>query len=316
MPPIELMTDSQTKVVRIPPDRRLEAAERLVAASGAGADGARRFLEAARTHGIDLNNLWGDISSPRGKIGEVCLLTPGAGRTAMAFTSTPETTMDQHRLAAVLERACGEIQGVVLAQALLEPQEKSIEAAYLQARFLSLGSLLYLSRPWDDALVPVEEDTWPPGVSIEPYGEHLKNDLIAALEASYVDTLDCPELCGMRTTRDVLASHLATGAFDPTLWWLLRVDGSPAGALLLNESPPLKHTELVYLGLAPIARGRGLASRLLTIGLDALRKRPHRQLTCAVDARNTPARALYKRFGFVETTQRHALVRPITPEPA
>ena len=39
-----------------------------------------------------------------------------------------------------------------------------------------------------------------------------------ALDRSYVDTMDCPELCGMRATADILASHKATGEFDPSLW--------------------------------------------------------------------------------------------------
>jgi mycothiol synthase len=126
-----------------------------------------------------------------------------------------------------------------------------------------------------------------------------------------VETLDCPELCGLRETRDVLDSHRSAGRFDPALWWMVRREGKPAGALLLNPSPAQGHVELVYLGLAPELRGCGVARRLMLTGLSALAGRAERDVTLAVDTRNTPALRLYESLGFRPFARRTALVRPI-----
>ena len=87
--------------------------------------------------------------------------------------------------------------------------------------------------------------------------------LIEALDKSYEDTLDCPELCGVRTTEDVLASHKATGDFDPEHWWLVQLDGRPEGCVLMSRCPDQGALELVYLGLSTALRGRGLGRLLL-----------------------------------------------------
>ena len=67
------------------------------------------------------------------------------------------------------------------------------------------------------------------GVRVEAFRDGEDDEaLMAALERSYVDTLDCPELCGLREKRDVLDSHRSTGKFDPNLWWLVRLGGAEA----------------------------------------------------------------------------------------
>ena len=152
---------------------------------------------------------------------------------------------------------------------------------------------------------------WPSSVRIEPYAETLHDDLVRALEASYERTLDCPGLYGLRITADILAGHQATGDFDPALWTLLYVDDRPAGVMLLNAFPAHRTVELVYLGLAPFARGRGLGRQLLRHGLAQLKKRRERTLTLAVDDRNTPALALYASEGLRPIVKRVAMIRSL-----
>ena len=69
--------------------------------------------------------------------------------------------------------------------------------------------------------------------------------------------------------------------------------------------------ELVYLGLAPGARGRGLGRQLLRHGLGLLHERRERSVTLAVDSRNTPALSLYESEGFRPAVQRAALIRSL-----
>ena len=54
------------------------------------------------------------------------------------------------------------------------------------------------------------------------------------------------------------------------------------------------------LAILPEWRGRGLASGLLAFVLDASRAEGARRATLEVRASNTPARALYERFGFTQ----------------
>jgi ribosomal protein S18 acetylase RimI-like enzyme len=136
--------------------------------------------------------------------------------------------------------------------------------------------------------------------------------LLEALNHSYIDTLDCPELCGLRETRDVLASHRDTGEFDPRTWWVLFLKGQARGCALFSNCPELHSAELVYLGLAPDLRGRGLGRLMLSKGLDELRQQhPTWAMTLAVDHRNGPALRLYASLGFKPFGERVALVRPV-----
>ena len=139
-----------------------------------------------------------------------------------------------------------------------------------------------------------------------------KAALAAALEHSYIDTMDCPELCGLRHIDDVLDSHRSTGTYDPTWWYLVRHNAQPAGAMLLNRCPEMRSVELVYLGLGTGVRGKGLGSRLLRMGMNRVHEAfPGWSVTCAVDARNAPALALYESLGFAAYAKRGAYVRSL-----
>ena len=82
--------------------------------------------------------------------------------------------------------------------------------------------------------------------------------------------------------------------------------------MLINEFPDQGHAELVYLGLGPRLRGQGLSATVLRHALREVGGRRCRDVTCAVDEQNAPARALYLAHAFVPFAQRVALVRPLT----
>ncbi len=304
-------SDTRVRIVRIPKPLRERAAARLVAQAAGDGDveaAGRRFLEAAGDHGIDLHHFWGSLHEPSGLVGQVCLVAPGAGRVGMTFTSQPEGPEEEAELSEVIRKACDAAESVDLAQGLLDPlTEVSAEAAYAGAGFQRLGRLLYLTREWKKP-----EGTAPPlpeGVTVEGYAQCDDAQLAEALEASYIDTLDCPELCGLRDIDDVIASHRSTGEFDPDIWWIVKDRGTPCGALLLNACPVQCHIELVYMGLGPSLRGRGIASHLMHLGLTAISRQKNRTVTCAVDERNDPARRFYAQHGFVRFGERTALIR-------
>ncbi len=308
-----LAPSSPYTVVRVSTAMRLAAADRLV---GGGEDTSRtgkRFLAAAEAHGINLTHMWASMegSGRSMVVRQVALAVPGTGRTAMLFTSVPGTPAQQEELGVVIDRACTGLTSTMLAQALLESHEKAVRQAFVHAGFRDVGTLAYMRRVVPKAGELAKVESWPSDITLRNWRQGDDALLGAALERSYEATLDCPELCGLRETADVIASHRGTGTFDPKLWWIVMLDGKPEGAMLFNPSPDQGSIELVYIGLSPALRGRGLGRLLVTHGLAHLCGRREAWINCAVDRRNVPAMKLYDEAGFRAFAERVALVRPL-----
>jgi ribosomal protein S18 acetylase RimI-like enzyme len=333
------------RLVRGTQELALAVARRIVSQSNPDVDeAAKRLVANAASHGIDLRLAWATMDT---SVRQACVAVPGSGRTAMMFLSEPMRTgdpggadiADQERRATV-EACCASLAKehagrVVLAQALPDPQDRWAVRPLAWAGFESVGTLLYMRRVGQasDRKAGLASDprrvAWPKGIRVLPitaFAEHERDALlIRAMDASYEQTLDCPELCGLRTTQDILASHKASGVFDPSLWWLV-LEGSDAGApalaqvsgcALFSPSPEQRTCELVYLGLAPRARRKGLGKQLLTLALSqAAAIHAGWSMTCAVDQRNVPAVRLYEGLGFRAFARRVALVKRVDGIPS
>ncbi len=237
------------------------------------------------------------------------------GRTAMLLMNgrLPRgvSPADELAIAGAIDAACGAqaAAGVRLAQALV-PDAQGPLARLLRDRcgFETLADLLYLQRRARTraAVMPL-----PPGITLATYGPRTHDAFAEAIEASYAGSLDCPKLAGVRHIEDVIAGHKAAGLFRPD-WWTLALDaGRPIGVLLLAGLGIGGHmgAEVVYLGLAPAARGRGLSAPLLAWAERAAATTPGRLMALAVDAANTPALRIYRRAGFRQNERRTALIR-------
>ena len=298
-------------IIRIDGDRRLEAIERLIG-TGSGDDRthAERFIDFSAANAIRLDALWSQLDEA-GRVECSVLAVPSPGRTAMVFASRPRSRGGILRIGGLIDHVCHQMPeaDVALAQALLGPNEVLERQAYEAGGFWTLAELSYLERP---VATPLEgaAPAWPAGATVEPYREADRDELLAALDESYEGTLDCPALRGLRQTEDILEGHRGTGQFDPSLWTLLRVDGRVSGMLLLNPSSARETVELVYLGVSPRVRGRGLGRQLLRHALLLLAGGRERTVTLAVDNRNHPALSLYRSEGFRRVLRRLALIRP------
>lgn len=333
-------------IVRVGEELLLAAAQRLVSQGLKDrVSAAKRLIASAPEHGIDLSCLWASIAATDvGKRGAVvrqtCLAVPGSGRTAMVFISEPIPSVDgagapasvldaarEERIALLNTVSSHFAQGhgehVRVLQALPEPTDGWAETAFRGAGFVCVGDLEYRRR----SLSPAEHKPvarkieWPAGVRVEPIASlpQIERDplLLRVLEDSYVDTRDCPELCGMRTTPDILASHYATGVFDPALWFIVFAkDASgaenPVGCMLLSRVLDQRALELVYVGLATSARGKGIGAKLMELALQKAAEPRIDAITCAVDCRNEPALKMYERFGFGALGRRRAFVRSVS----
>lgn len=325
--------------VFIPPELRLAACARLVADhTPEPVLAARRFIETAEEVGIDLSLMWGTLDPTQTEVRQVCLAVLGAGRTAMLFLSSDpkrkgpaaapaeEATLER---IAIVEAACRTLaapipgksaKAVRLAQALLEPRETGALLAFRRAGFRQLGDLAYMRR--EPAAARAVGRALPHGFRMVSLADltlqgvttpQLDRMLLQTLEDSYVDTKDCPELCGLREASDVLESHKAVGRFDPAIWWLLLEGESPIGCALFSVSPEHDSLELVYLGLSAAGRGRGIGTAFLDVALHRLGDRLLMSggVTCAVDTRNAAALKLYQRAGFRRFSVRIPMIRSL-----
>jgi mycothiol synthase len=236
----------------------------------------------------------------------VALETPGAAALVFAPIAAGGSDADRATIAALealVEAAW--TRSVRLLEILTEPADTASGPVLREAGFRRLTRLLYLVRGDAPALAKVcaaDDLRW---VAYSPAREQL---FCEALEATYVQSLDCPELTGLRSTRDVLAGHRATGIFDPSRWWVVKRGDTLAGVLLLNGIPDRDALEVVYMGVAQASRGTRVADALLQRAVDEMGCANAKQLALAVDERNGPARHLYSRWGFVHSAGRDAWI--------
>ena len=95
----------------------------------------------------------------------------------------------------------------------------------------------------------------------------------ALLEQTYVGTLDCPALDGVRPMHEVLEGYRSQGRHSPGDWYFVQKHGEDVGALVLAEHPGLGNWELVYMGVIPAARGQQCGEQIVQFALDVAARR-------------------------------------------
>lgn len=137
--------------------------------------------------------------------------------------------------------------------------------------------------------------TLPPGVAIEVAGadDAVRREVHHVIETAFLDHFGH----GAVAPYDEWSSRqLAGSGADPSLWWLLRVDGVPAAALVARAWPQEGYVQ--GLGTLRAFRGRGLARLLLQLSFAEFHRRGYRRASLSVDAANpTGAVALYESVG-------------------
>lgn len=237
------------------------------------------------------------------------------GRAAMLFVSRPRAARGDR--AAVRAVSCLidalPAERVRLVQSLLEPGQSAERWVLAEAGMTELAILAYLARALeasDRGVAAARSALTAEGLRLEPWSPARAAVFADAVERSYEQTLDCPALRGVRPIDDVMIGHRAAGRFDAA-YWVLATDasGEPAGVMLLSELPTESAGELVYLGVPVAWRRRGVAARLLRLGVAMLAEAGLGRLLLAVDQSNAPAMRLYRGEGFVPTGRRHAWMR-------
>jgi GNAT superfamily N-acetyltransferase len=229
-----------------------------------------------------------------GRIASVCLPRLVAGEpesTAIALLAVNEDLLCR--------------QQVGLAHVLLREVGVADEALLQLGGFVHLADLLYLVSPKSrfPATPPASQ------LDFEPYQETEHQRLARIIEATYEATLDCPQLEGMRSTEDVLASYRGNGVFDPNRWLIVRHGQDDVGCLLLADQPRQDSMELLYMGVIRAARGHGWGRQFASRAQWLARLAGRKQLVLAVDSLNTPAIRSYLAVGFQAWQERRLYVR-------
>lgn len=270
-----------------------------------GGPAVEQFRSFADQHHLALDHTWMAVTDS-GPVASM-LVVPSAGKTAMAFLSPIKDAEHGDVVAVLAHTACLSLarHGLHLVQILLEPQQSHEVAALTRAGFTHLANLLYMERKTHLKPCPLELDG---EIKVHHWDEAHRDMFATSILASYQDTMDCPGLLGLRHIDDIIAGHLSTGEFDPRLWFNLSHDGDPVGVMLLNKVPQRQALELVYLGLHPKWRSRGLSRKLVEHGVGLA---PRHHMDCvllAVDANNAPALRLYRGAHFVENGRKVAMI--------
>jgi len=237
------------------------------------------------------------------------------GRAALVFTSRPSRlafgseawieTISTLRRTALSRRN-------LLLEMLLAPGDRQRAELLPAAGFRKITRLSYLRRPTiaEPVKKTIEADlNW---TSYSPKSHPL---FVKALRSSYTQSLDCPELAQLRSIDEVIEGHRAAGEFDAALWQTIHRAEEPLGIILLSRIPGQPAVEIVYMGVAPGSRGRGVSDALLARAVElasttacATTPRTPQELVLAVDERNAPALRLYARWGFGPIGERDAWI--------
>jgi len=271
-------------------------------------------LGEAERGSIDLSGLW--VAWRQGRIVGAMLTQALAGRAAALWAPEVDPSWRRTTIAVALVRAALaqlQSQGYVIAQALLDESAPRQWAADLSGGGVpKVTDLIYLER---DTHPPLELRPGLPEFEWHSYSPTTEPEFCEILPGTYIDSLDMPELEGIRSLSDIMGSHRAAGRFVPERWRIGRLRDEPeaAAVLLLSELPDRMAWEVAYLGLTPPARGRGLGRAVLAHALE-LASAHVPKLELAVDARNHPATRLYQAAGFLPFDCRAVHLAKLVPK--
>lgn len=302
------MASPNLQIERCPAGERARALEVVYRGLGRRMRAAlvQEAVEDDRAGRVDLSGLWVARRGEGGRIVGALLTQALPGRATAVWTPRATAVWDRAEVAAALVRGALEglrEDGVAIAQAVLHAEDDPRGAADLgRGGMPHVTDLVYLRRATS---APPSSRTAPMRLDWRGADEVGERALCEALEATYAGSLDMPEIEGTRSIDEVLEGHRGAPGHRPALWRLGTLAGEPgAAAVLLLAAPPDRDAwEVIYLGLTPAARGRGLGAEAVAHAVELAR--PHAgAIELAVDARNAPAAKLYRAAGFAPFDRR------------
>jgi ribosomal protein S18 acetylase RimI-like enzyme len=188
--------------------------------------------------------------------------------------------------------------GIAQIQALVDVNDLSSKIVMLHSPFRQATTVRHL---WFDLVnIGCTAEISLAGYTCQPANQVARSEIDALVEATFFGTLDCPDLEGLRSAADVVSGFLESQDWNERLpWWVLRDGVKPIGCALVNKHAREIY-ELVYVGLIPSCRGRGLGRALIDFVIHDCRKLGGSFIATAVDTQNWPAGKIYDSLGFSE----------------
>ena len=241
-----------------------------------------------------------------------CVLQPGRIVTLWGPTLLPS---EQDTLAAQLVqhgRTYARREDAHLIQSLVSPEQGPAP------RYLKASGFGEVTQVRQLLAYPEQLGLLPPDASLDfNPAPDIRDSLFQHLVAqTYEGSLDCPELDEMRRVEDVLDGYLATSSGQTEHWYTIHEEGQPVGTILLAHHAQIDQLELIYFGLLPSVRRRGLGGELIRFALHLGAHLRCESVTAGVDVRNAPAVSLYNRFGFQVADSKSVFLLPLKPPTA
>jgi mycothiol synthase len=295
------------QVTRCSPDDRAAALRLLHAATSREQEALAQSIAATSPDGAE----WDGLFTAGNHVATDAIwvqLTPG--NTAVVWPPKSSATASADALLSAAAEFVDE-RGLDLAQIIVSSEDGFSPQRFEASGFPKLAELIYL---YSD--LPSSGNAQPRARFAPHAGADLAR-LTALVERTYVGTQDCPALDGMRSVDDVLAGYRSQGTHMPEHWYTIRsvedeTDDASAdadGVLILADHPSAGNWELVYMGVAPAARGRRWGEEIVRFAQQTSALHGAQRLILAVDAANSPAVSMYHRTGFVEWDRRTIYAR-------
>lgn len=292
--PAHFLADALSLVLRdFAPSLRREIAASLVVETGGWVNTANQAFYIALRNGELREACWGQRQP-----GNIATFWPP--QLVGGEPSSTALLLAEHVVAALDETA------VEMSQALVAPADADVLPVLEQTGFQRLADLLYLTC--ERSRFPKD---CPSAESLEftPYNDNQRSRLAALIERTYVNTLDCEALNGVRDIDLVVTGYQATGSYRAENWMLVSHAGNDVGVLLLADHPQAGHWELMYMGIVPEARGQRWGQHISRYAQWMAGNAGADRVVLAVDAVNTPARNMYESTGFEMWDQRTVFIR-------
>lgn len=200
---------------------------------------------------------------------------------------------------------------VRMTQILLEDDSNPLIRHTLEnCDYQRLAELKYLIA--DRQIFPRED----PALELKfvPFAQNNPEEFTALVERTYIGTLDCPLLDGVREMEDVFESYRYGSDHDPDIWFRIQHEGKDVGVLILTQYKTAGQMELIYMGVVPEHRGEGFGVLIAKYAQWVARQRGFDQMITAVDQANGPAIKMYAITGYSPWDQRTAYIH-ILPDP-
>jgi len=197
-------------------------------------------------------------------------------------------TIERQLLGEMIRRA--DSANAWFAQCLLTPTSERQHDVMLANGFQHIALLRSLSWQPGEIRSPHKTDD---SLTVHVYDPACdRHRLIDLLEATWVESLDCPILNGHRTGAEAVQSH---DSGDTSLWRIFRTDDRDVGLVLMSKND--SGLSVDYTGVVPDVRGRRIGRQIIQYVLDVARS-DGLAVQLSVDTANEPAVRIYESLGF------------------